>query len=268
MSDITTINVMKDEFGWEIPVETVPVPSEGKIYPLDSGLHNLSTIKIKAMTAQEEDILSSRALIQEGTVISHLLKSCILEANVDAENMILGDRNALMVAVRVTGYGVDYFADVTCPECGAKSPGHKFDLGSLEIKRLTIDPVSPGENLFDFTLPITKKNIQFSFLTGADEREISITAERRRKTMPGLKVDDAVTSRLGQSIKSVEGIRDRNKINSFVKGMPARDAKAIRKYIQENEPGIDMSSWMRCPSCSKESKVSLPLGLGFFWPDR
>ena len=268
MSDITTINVMKDEFGWEIPVETVPIPSEGKIYSPDSGLHNVSSIKIKAMTAQEEDILSSRALIQEGTVITHLLRSCILEKNIDAENMILGDRNAIMVAVRITGYGVEYFADVTCPECGAKSSGHQFNLGELEIKRLSLSPVSPGENLFELMLPITKKTVHFSFLTGADEREISITSERRRKMMPGLKIDDVVTSRLTQSIKSVEGITDRNKINSFVKGMPARDAKTIRKYIQENEPGIDMSSWMGCPSCSKESKVSLPLGLGFFWPDR
>ena len=101
----STRNVMKDDFGMEVPVESVPLPSEGKIYPVDSSSHNRTHIEIKAMTAKEEDILTSRALIKKGTVISELLKSCMVDKSIRVDQLISGDRNALMTAIRVTGYG-------------------------------------------------------------------------------------------------------------------------------------------------------------------
>jgi len=266
MSDqITVQNVMKDEFGWEVPVESVPVPSQGKVYAEGSSLHNRESLQIRAMTAQEEDILASRALIQEGSVITHLIQSCLIDKTVNVNEMLLGDRNAVMIAVRVTGYGASYKAESICPVCSAKSK-QDYNLGDLEIKRLEIDPVVPGANLFEFNLPITKKKVHFKFLTGAEEAERSLTAERRKKLFPDSKVDNLVTSRLEQLIVSIDGVEDRNKINHFVKNMPARDSRALRRYIDDHEPGIDMSVWMSCPSCSASSRVSLPVGSNFFWP--
>lgn len=265
-TNIPTQNVMKDSFGWEVPVESVPVPSEGKVYPPGTPLHGKTILNIKAMTAQEEDILSSRALIQQGTVIAHLIQSCLVDDGVEVDDLLLGDRNALMVSVRITGYGSRYDAESSCPECGEKSK-QSYNLTDLEIQRLTLDPVNSGENLFSFDLPVTKKNVHFRFTTGKDERERSVIADRKRKMLPGKKVDSLVTSRLEQSIVSIDGVTDQNKINHFVKNMPALDSRRLRSFIDKHEPGIDMSVWMNCPHCGESSRVSLPIGSNFFWPD-
>ena len=262
---VPTQNVMKESFDWEVPIETVPVPSEGIVYPEGSVLNGRTSLQIKAMTAKEEDILTSRALIQKGTVISHLIQACLIDDGVDVHDMLLGDRNALMVSVRITGYGSAYSAETTCPECTKRSDQH-FSLTDLEIKRLEIDPVSPGQNLFEFDLPVTKKKIHFKFLTGLDEEDRATTLERKKKLMPDLKVENSITSRLEQVIVSIDGITDRNKINHFIKNMPAQDSRKLRTFIAKSEPGIDMSAWMSCPHCGEESKVDLPLGSNFFWP--
>lgn len=259
-----TSNVMKDDFGYEVPTEAVPLPSAGKVYPPESGLYDKELIEIKAMTAKEEDILTSRALIKKGTVITELIKSCLIDRTIDVDTMIAGDRNAVMTALRVTGYGSEYNAQVSCPECGESSK-HNFSLTDLPIKRLTISPVVDGSNLFEFKLPVTGKTVQFKFLTGKDETEMSIIAERQKKQ--GQKTDSLVTSRLVHSIVSIDGITDRNKISMFVKNMPARDSLALRRFIDDNEPGITMKSWMQCNDCHEQSEVNLPLGASFFWPD-
>jgi len=263
--NIQSQDVTKDTFNWEVPVEVVPIPSEGKVYPQDSVLHNKQVLEIRAMTAQEEDILSSRALIQKGTVITRLIQSCLIDKTVDVQNMLLGDRNSLMVSVRITGYGSSYNADSSCPECGERS-SQQYNLTDLEIKRLEIEPVLPGENRFLFTLPVTGKEVHFKFLTGADEAERNLTMERRKKMSPDMQVDSAVTSKLEQLILSIDGVSERNKINQFVKKMPALDSRRLRAYIEKQEPGIDMSVWMSCPGCSNTSRVSLPIGTNFFWP--
>ena len=265
--NVQTQNVVKETFDWEVPVEVVPIPSEGKVYPTSSSLCNRSTLEIKSMTAHEEDILASRALIQKGTVITHLIQSCLVDKDVDVTGMLLGDRNALMVSVRITGYGSRYNAESTCPECGTKSM-QEYNLADLEIKRLNIEPVIPGDNRFEFTLPVTGKTVQFKFLTGADEEERSITNERKKKLMPGMKVDSAITSKLEQTILSIDDVSERNRINQFIKSMPAMDSRQLRSYIENHEPGIDMSVWMKCIDCGETSRVSLPIGSNFFWPSQ
>jgi hypothetical protein len=263
-SAMPTRNVMKDDFNFEIPVESVPLPSCGVTYTTDSSLSHQETIDIKAMTAKEEDILTSRSLIKKGTVITHLLRSCIVDKSVDPDEMLSGDRNALMTAVRITGYGSDYNVEVDCPACGERSK-QAFDLASLPIKRLNIAPVADGANLFEFDLPLTKKSIRFKFLTGADEAELAVIQERKKKQ--GLTAENLVTQRLMFSITAIDGITDKTKISMFCRHMPARDSLALRKYIDKHEPGIDMKSWMDCPSCLEHSEVRLPIGAAFFWPD-
>jgi len=257
-------NVLKDDFGLDIPVQSVPLPSRGVIYPVDSGMHGKDEVSIKAMTAREEDILTSRALIKKGTVITELLNSAIVDEGFDPDVLLSGDRNALMTALRVTGYGTDYNVEVDCPACGARTK-QQFNLAELPIQRLEIEPVAPGANLFEVELPMTKKNVRFKFLTGADERDISVMNDRKKKQ--GVKVDNLVTTRLTYSIVSVEGITDKAKIGFFIRGMPAGDSLFLRKYIDKNEPGIEMKSWMDCTSCFETSEVRLPMGAAFFWPD-
>ncbi len=261
---IPTRNVMKDDFGFEVPVEVVPLPSGGITYGVESPLHGVSTVEIKAMTAKDEDILTSRALIKKGTVITHLLRSCMLDKTMDPQEMLSGDRNAVMIALRVTGYGPEYKVEVDCPECGEKSK-QNFDLTSMPIKELTLSPVAAGANVFEFQLPTTKLPVRFKFLTGKDEQEMMVVAERKKKK--GFTNENMVTARLGNSIIEINGIKDKNKIDNFVRNMPARDSLALRRHMDDNEPGIEMKQWMDCPHCSETSEVTLPLGASFFWPD-
>ncbi len=255
---------MKDDFGFEIPVESVPLPSKGLVYPTESPLHGQETIDIKAMTAREEDILTSRALIKKGTVITELIRSCLTDKRIDVNSMLSGDRNAVMVAIRVTGYGADYKAEIECPQCQSRSK-QNFNLSDLPIKPLEVEPVTPGQNLFEFVLPVMKKAVRFKFLTGADEEEILIVQERKKKA--GATTDNLVTTRLQYSIVAVDGKTDKSLINTFIRNLPARDSLALRQYIDKVEPGIEMKSYMDCPSCNESSEVRLPMGPGFFWPD-
>ena len=119
--------------------------------------------------------------------------------------------------------------------------------------------------MFEVQLPVTKKSVRVKFLTGHDEREMMITNERKKKS--GMKVETAITDRLSRSIVSVDGVTDRNKLNFFVKNIPARDSLALRRFLDKHEPGIDMKSWMSCPHCHEQSEVGLPMGASFFWPD-
>jgi len=262
----STRNVMKDDFGLEVPVESVPLPSEGKIYSPDSSSYGKATVDIKAMTAKEEDILTSRALIKKGTVITELLRSCLVDKTINVDKLISGDRNALMTAIRITGYGAEYTCEVECPECDEKNK-NEFNLSELAIRRLAIDPVEPGENAFNFTLPVSKKAVVFRFLTGKDEREMSVESDRRKKKKLSGDHDSLVTSRIAKCVVSIDGVTDRNKIMTFVRNMPARDSRELRKFMDDNEPGIEMKAWMSCSHCFEDSEVPLPIGAAFFWPD-
>ena len=216
------------------------------------------------MTAKDEDILMSRAYIKNGTVIQELIKSCLINKNIDVDEMIAGDRNALMVALRITGYGAEYPVECDCPKCN-KSSEQTFYLSDLGIKRLAIDPVVDGSNLFEIQLPVCKKNVKVKFANGYDEKEMSLNQERKKKL--GLQQDTAITDRLANAIVSVQGITDKTKIGMFIKEMPARDSLALRKFLDNNEPGIDMTVSMKCKHCFEESEIKLPIGVGFFWPN-
>lgn len=257
-------DVLKDDFNFEIPVQSVPLPSGGVIYPVDSSMHGKTEVSIKAMTAREEDILTSRALIKKGTVITELLKSAIVEEGFDPDIMLSGDRNALMITLRVTGYGAGYTCEVDCPSCSQRTK-QTFDLSKLPIKELEIEPVALGANLFETELPVTNKKVRFKFLTGVDEQEMAIMADRKKKQ--GVTVDSMITTRLNHQIVSIDGITDKTKIGFFTRAMPARDSLHLRKFIDKSEPGIDMKAWMDCTSCFESSEVRLPLGASFFWPE-
>lgn len=259
----TAVDSVKAEFGIDIPVETVPLPSAGKAYPPSSTLHLQEMVDIRAMTTREEDILTSQALLKKGTVISELIRSCLVNKDIQPVELLVGDRNAVMVAIRITGYGSDYDAEVQCGECDVKS-SQTFDLGALPLKRLELEPVELGMNVFEFTLPATKKRVRFKYLTGRDEEEILATQQKQQKL--GLSSDALVTTNLLYSLVAVEGVEDRSRIAKFVRMMPARDSLALRNYMRDNEPGIRMRQSVECPSCGNVEEVGMPMGVNFLWP--
>jgi len=259
-----TPGVQTADLDFEIPVETVPLPSQGLAYPEGHPLHNAKTVDIKAMTAREEDILTSKAFIKKGTVISQLLHSCLVDKTINPDTLLMGDRNAIMVAIRITGYGADYTVEAECPSCSTKDK-YEFNLAELPLSLLSIEPTDYGKNLFEFTLPMTRKRVQFRYLTGKDEQEMIVSADRRKKS--GLRGDNLVTNRLQYSLVSVDGKDNRAHINHFIRHMPARDSLAFRKHMDRNEPGVEMKGWMDCIHCDESSDISFPIGVTFFWPD-
>ena len=257
-------NIMKDDFGWEVPYESVPIPSRGVIYDPDTDLYGIETLQIKAMTAHEEDILASQALIKEGSVVTNLIKSCVVNKDIDPNLMITGDRNALMVSIRITGYGPNYPYTSVCANCLEKNK-NEASLDELGIKRLQIEPVEMGKNEFEFILPVTKKKVTFKFLSEKDDKDRLAASKFMMRNTEG-KVKRSITSFLEYSILSIDGIRDKNKIKHFVMNMPAFDSKKLRSYIESNEPGIDMTHYYECKQCGHENKINLPITSEFFWP--
>lgn len=251
----------------EIPMLSVQLPSKGLVYPETSPFHNQEFIDIKAMTAREENLLMSKALARSGTMIQELIKSCMINKSADVNELISGDRNALLIYIRSSGYGTEYTTKVVCPNCEETSK-FDFDLGNLSLKELDftkINQVKPFENLFSFRLPRSGKVIEFKFLTGKDDDVITAMAEARKKT--NMKNDELVTTRLVHSIVSVDGKTDKMTITSTVNNMLALDARALRKHIDDNEPSVDMTQPFTCPKCGVEEEVQMPLGISFLWPD-
>jgi hypothetical protein len=249
----------------QVPVQNVPLPSKGLAYPPNHPFHLVQNVDITAMTAREEDILTSSALMKNGTVITELIKSCLCNKDVDVDSLLMGDMNALMIAVRACGYGVEYDTRIKCEECD-ETTDRQFNLGTLGIKRLTLEPVAPGENLFETKLPVSKRIVRFRFMTGKMKNEITTTAERQKKMFKSVQ-ETLVTSNLAQSIVSIDSDDDRSRVIKFVSMMPAQDSRYLRKFMKDNEPGIDMKQETKCEACGHLEEVSIPLGSTFFWPD-
>lgn len=254
-----------DDLGFDIPVDTVPLPSRGKVYGETTQMHGITQVPIRAMTAREEDILTSRALLKNGSVITHLLRSCIVDKRVDPRELISGDRTALMVALRITGYGPEYKIETECPKCEHKQHVD-FDLSELPVKWLDLEPDTERSNAFTVTLPVSKKRVTFRFLTGADEEEIQQEQVLKKKKLK-TQLDTLVTTRFQRQIIGVDGRSEQGFISKFIRTMPVRDSHFLRKYIADNEPGMEMEAVMVCEDCQEASEVDVPIQASFFWPE-
>jgi len=259
------VNAQQPAALWDVPVNDVKLPSRGKIYPPESALHNRETVEVRSMTAREEDILTSRVLLRQGKAMSMLLRNCIVDKSIDPDEMIVGDRNAVLVSIRVSGYGPGYETKIECPECN-EGFEHNFDLSNIPVAPLEAEPEVPGLNQFTFTLPMSKKSVRFKLLTGAQERELSTIQERSKKAHGIGAMENNVTLRIFHQVVSIDGEADRGKLQRLVMTMPAGDSRALRKYIDKLSPGLDMTSFVTCPGCGTESEVDMPIGAEFFWP--
>jgi len=247
------------------PTEIVELPSGGKLYPVGHPLHGRDTLEIRFMTAKDEDILTSRALIKKGIAIDRMLQNLIVDKTVKVEDLLLGDKNALTVAARISGYGADYQISVNCPSCEQKGK-HSFDLSVLEQKQLkpledlTVEQTPHGT--FLVTLMKTGARVQFRLMTGKDEAEM--VGELTSKTVK--KEENNSTSQLKRLIVSVNDNTDRRAIAQFVDNMPVVDAKLLRALVRNLTPDIDMRQDFTCSHCGHEEEVEIPFTVEFFWP--
>lgn len=237
---------------FKLPTEVIELPSKGLVYPKDNPLSS-GQIEMKYMTAKEEDILTNQSYIQKGTVLDELMKSLIV-SKVNYRDLVVGDRNAVMVAARVLGYGKDYSFTY-----GGQS--YNVDLTTLDNRKLDIALFEEGKNEFKFTTPASGTELTFKLLTGHDEAEVQKELEGLRKinadSIPEL------STRLKFIITSVEGKTDMKSIREFVDNyLLARDSRALRQYIAEIQPDVDLTF-----KTSSGQEVAIPIGLNFFWPD-
>ena len=249
---------------FKVPTEFVPLPSFGLVYSPNSPLHNLKEIEVRYMTAADEDILTSRSLLRSGKAIDAVLKNCILDARINPEELLSGDKNALITFLRVSGYGPEYKVEIDCPSCEETSK-YEFDLSQLEMKTLDVEPIEQGENRFHIQLP-TGTHIEFKFLNSAEEKEIS-DAQDRIKRSTNSPIDRNVTTRLKNTIISIDGNNDPSLINQYVDTLNVRDSRALRKHMEDNTPDIDMNQEFNCSHCGHRGEVDVPISVSFFWPD-
>jgi hypothetical protein len=242
-----------EESKFKMPTEVVELPSRGLLYPEGSELAK-GEIEIKYMTAKEEDILTNQSYIRNGTVLDKLLKSVIV-SKINFDDLLIGDKNAIMIAARVLGYGAEYSFDYN-------GETQTVDLSQVENKPLKEELFANHVNEFSFTLPKSKNNITFKLLTHKDEQDINRELEGLKKINKDSSPE--MSTRLKYMITSIEGMRDKKDIREFVDtALLAQDSRALREYIKEIQPDVDLTFF---PSEGSD-RVNIPIGISFFWPD-
>tara|TARA_R110002020_G_scaffold324893_1_gene540486 strand:+ start:1103 stop:1942 length:840 start_codon:yes stop_codon:yes gene_type:complete len=255
-------------FSFVIPTEFVELPSKGRFYPENHPLHNQQTIEIKQMTAKEEDLLTSRALLKKGVALDRVVQSLIVDKNINPDSLLVGDRNAVMIAARISGYGSEYSTQVACPSCDA-SQRYSFDLFDSNItdgfvsQELSVK--DDGGGFFTTALPRTKFEVTFRLLNGADERVLLGQIENARKRN---KEENTVTRQLRLITVAVNGDESAEALNYFVDNVPSIDAQHLRTAYTLATPNIDLTQFFSCNECGFETELEVPLTADFFWPKR
>ena len=237
---------------FKFPTEEIELPSKGLVYSKDNPLSS-GKVEIKYMTAKEEDILSNQAYIENGTVLDKLLDS-VMVSKINIKDLIIGDKNAVLIATRILGYGSDYKTII-----GGKE--QTINLSELENKPFDGSSMVEGKNEFSFTLPHSDTNITYRILTGHEESKI----ERELKGLKKINKDSSpeASTRLKYTLTSVNGETETKDIREFVDNyFLARDARAFREHLRHTQPDVDLNVIL-----DSGEEVTVPIGLSFFWPD-
>ena len=240
---------------FKFPSEVVELPSKGLLYPESSPLSS-GQIEMKYMTAKEEDILTNQNYIEKGVVIDKLLQSLIVDKSIKYSELLVGDKNALLIAARILGYGKDY-------EFSYGGVKETIDLSQLENRYIDESLINERKNEFDFTLPASGNTITYKLLTHADEQKVDQEVKGLRKI--NRDASPELSTRLKHMIVAVDGNGDSKTIREFVdNAFLARDSRAFRKHVQNTQPDVDLRFY---PENGPEEGVDIPIGINFLWPD-
>jgi len=257
-----------NEFSFIAPTEMVDLPSQGALYPQGHPLKDHDSVEIRFMTAKEEDILLNENYIKKNVVIDKFLESVLVDKSIRPDDILVGDKNAIIIASRISGYGHTYNTSVTCPQCTEAS---RFDFNLLEHSIYHGDEYDESEvqatedGTFIITAPLCGAAVEFKPMTGKDEKYFaSLLADaKKRRTVTNL-----ITQQLQKVVVSVNGESDPQYIRSFAEKAPARDSSYIRSILKKVTPDIDLSQNFECSACGYEGTIGVPLNAEFFWPDR
>jgi hypothetical protein len=252
------------EKNFEFPTEVIELPSMGLVYPQGHPLSK-GTVEIKYMTAREEDILASQNLIKKGIVLDKLFESVVVEPNVNINDIFIGDKNAILLATRVLGYGKDYEVEITDPFTLEKQKV-VIDLSKVQTKDIN-EKLLNSENRYTFKLPKSGKEIVFKLLTHGDELEISKDIQALERINKSSTSAFDVTTRFRYMIQSVDGNEDNGFINKWIQnGFLALDTQAFRKFVKEITPDLDLKFEFTSELTGETEALDIPFGINFFYP--
>jgi len=258
---------------YKFPTEIVDLPSKGLIYPKENSLSS-GKVEMKYMTAKEEDILTTQSYIKDGSVLDRLFQSLIISngdgAPIKYVDLTLGDKNAIMIAARVLGYGKDYEVEIDDPTQPGTMQKETIDLTQFEsVEYDGSGQTELHKNEFEFELPQSKRKVTFQALTESKERKIQHQLEAQKKASRKMndKTDKQLTIRLKNTIVSVDGDTDQTTINHFVENeLFAVDSRALRTHINKVIPDMVLTYEFISEETGERRDMLLPMGLGFFWP--
>ena len=247
------------------PTSLVSLPSGGRFYPEGHPLHGVGEVEIRHMTTAEEDILTSRVLLRKGTAIDKFLQK-LLTTNVDPNDLLLGDKSALIVQARVDGYGADYTTQIQCPACGARNK-HTFDLFDYQIiEGGNVDDIEGAAATDRNTFIISLDNgweVEVRALNGHDEKRMSKAIQQRQKAGMG---ESSIQEQLRHMIVSISGHTDKGTINKAIQHMTGKQSRQIRDVYSKVIPNVDLKQEVTCVECLTTSEMEVPLTSDFFWP--
>jgi hypothetical protein len=244
----------------KFPTEVIDLPSRGLIYPESSPLSS-GKIEMRYMTAQDEDILSTQSYIVQDVVFDKLFERLIV-SKINYNDLIIGDKNAIMLHAAALGYGEMYETQVEV-ESGKKIP-ITINLKEVPYKELDESLYTKGKNEFTFTLPRSKNVIIFKLLTIGDSKKISDDIKGLKKFNM---TEKNLTTRLRHMIISVDGDNDQGKINKFVNNMLAVDSRSFREYVSKLQPDVDLNVEVSDPESGETFRGNFEIGLNLFYPD-
>ena len=255
-------------FSFVVPTEFVDLPSQGKYYPEGHPLCGEDTIEIRQMTAKEEDLLTSRTLLKKGVALDRVISSLIVNKRIDPDSLLVGDRNAIIIATRVSGYGNEYTTKVTCPNC-ATVQEYNFDLNDSSIYHGDdfngLDVTDNKDGTFNVLLPRLNVTATFRLLTGKHEKNFisGIESDKRRK-----KGEKTVTRQLTNIIVGVNGFSEPEAVKALIDNIPSMDSRHLRLAYRVVAPNVDLTQHFECSECDYGQDMEVPLTADFFWPDR
>ena len=253
---------MSENQVFKTPTQPLDLPSKGKLYPKDSPLSS-GQVELYLPSAFHEDILTNRNYIQQGIVIDKFLQA-IIATKIDYNELLVGDKNAIMIGARILAYSSNYTFKYTDPST-REAEDVTVNLSQLKEKEIDWSLVTEGVNEFDFTLPMSKVTVTFKILSHKDENNIEAELKGMQKISKNMSGD--ITVRLGNSIVAINGNRDQKTIRDFAKNMPMQDSQALRKYITSITPDILMKFDFTTKSGEVVEGLSIPMTVDFFWPE-
>ena len=220
------------------------------------------------MTAKEEDILTSQSLLKKGIAIDRFLQNVIVDKSIKPDDLLIGDKNAVLIAARVSGYGDSYDTIVGCPACASKNQV-SFDLTQKAVLESQIDTVDYAKKTTDGTflikMPFSNLDVEFKLLTGKDENDLAFTQKKKAK---GKMADSIMTDQYKKMIISVGGNNGRDVVNYYVDNMPLKDSSFLKATYRVLNPDVKIMNEFECTTCGHEQPLEVPFGADFFWPDR